>query len=135
MDVSKIKLISFDLDGTLTQHKTKLDEKNRAVLDKLGKKYKLLMAGAGTCRRIFEQMEKYPIDIIGNYGMQYAEYDAKLCDIVIKKDIKTKIDFRSYTLLCSSFRHQMIRTFYLGFQFPQHNRTLNPYRSRLSILR
>ena len=34
-----IKLIAFDLDGTLTQHKTKLEEKNRAVLEKLAKKY------------------------------------------------------------------------------------------------
>ena len=30
-----IKLIAFDLDGTLTQHKTPLDEKNKAVLDRL----------------------------------------------------------------------------------------------------
>ena len=34
------------------------------------------MVGAGQCRRIFRQMEGYPIDIIGNYGMQYCEYDA-----------------------------------------------------------
>ena len=33
-----IKLIAFDLDGTLTQHKTPLDAKNRAVLDKLAEK-------------------------------------------------------------------------------------------------
>ena len=36
-----IKLIAFDLDGTLTQHKTKLDDKNRAVLNRLAEKYKL----------------------------------------------------------------------------------------------
>ena len=30
--MNKIKLIAFDLDGTLTQHKTKLDPVNRAVL-------------------------------------------------------------------------------------------------------
>ncbi|MBQ8337881.1 MAG: phosphomannomutase, partial [Oscillospiraceae bacterium] len=70
MDTSKIRLIAFDLDGTLTQHKTPLDDENRAVLDALGKKYKLLMAGAGMCRRIFNQMGQYPIDILGNYGMQ-----------------------------------------------------------------
>ena len=70
MDASKIKLVVFDLDGTLTQHKTKLSPENKAVLDALGKKYKLLMAGAGMCRRIFEQMDHYPIDILGNYGNQ-----------------------------------------------------------------
>ena len=34
-----IKLIAFDLDGTLTQHKTPLDAKNKAVLDRLAEKY------------------------------------------------------------------------------------------------
>lgn len=86
MDVSKIKLIAFDLDGTLTQHKSPLSDENRTVLEALSKKYKLIMAGAGMCRRIFEQMGHFPIDIIGNYGMQFAEYDSKLCDIVIKED-------------------------------------------------
>ena len=87
MDVKKIKLVAFDLDGTLTQHKVKLEEKNRAVLDALGKKYKLLMAGAGECTRIFNQMEGYPIDILGCYGMQYAKYNAetKDLDIIYKK--------------------------------------------------
>lgn len=64
------KLICFDLDGTLTQHRSKLDEKNRQVLDKLKEKYKLLMVGAGGAERIFSQMQEYPIDILGNYGMQ-----------------------------------------------------------------
>lgn len=87
MDASKIKLVAFDLDGTLTQHKTPLCEEYRHVLDLLGKKYKLLMAGAGMCRRIFEQMNHYPIDILGNYGLQYAEYDSQMKDIEIKKSI------------------------------------------------
>lgn len=29
LDVSEIKLVALDMDGTLTQHKTKLDEKNK----------------------------------------------------------------------------------------------------------
>ncbi len=70
-----IKLIAFDLDGTLTQHKTPLDEKNKAVLDRLAEKYKLLMVGAGQCMRIWKQLGCYPIDIIGNYGLQYCRYD------------------------------------------------------------
>ena len=37
------RLICFDLDGTLTQHRSKLEEENKAVLDALGKKYKLLI--------------------------------------------------------------------------------------------
>lgn len=71
-----IRLIAFDLDGTLTQHKSPLDDKNRAVLDRLrAKGYTLLMVGAGNCRRIFAQMGNYPIDIIGNYGLQFCKYD------------------------------------------------------------
>ena len=78
------KLIAFDLDGTLTQHRTKLGEENRAVLDKLARKYKLLMMGAGACTRIFGQMNEYPIDIVGNYGMQIAKYnhETKQLDVI-----------------------------------------------------
>lgn len=71
-----LKLIGLDLDGTLTQHRTPLCEPNRSVLEKLAEKYKLLMVGAGTCQRIFDQMGHFPVDIIGNYGMQYARYNA-----------------------------------------------------------
>ena len=86
MDASKIKLVAFDLDGTLTQHKTPLSEEHKQVLDALGKKYKLLMAGAGMCHRIFNQMNQYPIDILGNYGLQYAEYNPETKDIEIKRN-------------------------------------------------
>ena len=41
-----IKLIAMDLDGTLTQHKQPLDKEHRDALEKLAKKYKLLMVGA-----------------------------------------------------------------------------------------
>ena len=73
--MENIKLIAFDLDGTLTQHKSPLDPANRRTLEKLSEKYKLVMVGAGQCQRIFDQMEHFPIDIIGNYGMQYAKYE------------------------------------------------------------
>ena len=69
-----LQRLAFDLDGTLTQHRTKLSRENRELLDRLSKKYKLLMVGAGAALRIYGQMDSYPIDIIGNYGLQYAEY-------------------------------------------------------------
>ena len=86
MDVKKIKLVAFDLDGTLTQHKTPLSEEHKQILDQLSKKYKLLMAGAGMCHRIYNQMNQYPIDILGNYGLQYAEYNHENCDLEIKRN-------------------------------------------------
>lgn len=68
------KLLCFDLDGTLTNHKTPLTPENRVVLDKLmaNPKYKVIMVGAGNARRIYNQMGEYPIDIVANYGMQEA---------------------------------------------------------------
>ena len=87
MDKNKIKLIAMDLDGTLTQHKEQLDEQHKQALDALANKYKLLMVGAGQVYRIFNQMRKYPIDIIGNYGLQYATYNQATNDLDIKRDL------------------------------------------------
>ncbi len=86
------KLMAFDLDGTLAQHKTPLGEKNRSVLERLSKKYTLLMVGAGTCARIFNQLGRFPINIIGNYGMQYSEYNAETGDIEIKANESAPVD-------------------------------------------
>lgn len=94
-DKNKIKLVAFDLDGTLTQHRTPLSEEHRAVLEQLSKKYKLLMAGAGMCMRIFGQMGKFPIDILGNYGMQYAEYNPETAELEIKEDNNIPCDRES----------------------------------------
>lgn len=67
------KLICFDLDGTLTQHRSPLEKESRELLDILCKKYKVIMVGAGNAERIYAQMGEYPIDIIGNYGMQESK--------------------------------------------------------------
>lgn len=74
--MQETKLVAFDLDGTLTQHKSPMSPEIRSALDTLrARGYQLLMAGAGSCARIARQMENYPIDILGNYGLQYAEWD------------------------------------------------------------
>ena len=87
MDKSKIKVIAMDLDGTLTQHKQPLEPLTRQTLEALALKYKLLMVGAGQVQRIFNQMEKFPIDIIGNYGLQYAVYDPENQDLIVKRNV------------------------------------------------
>ena len=92
MDFAKIKAVAMDLDGTLTQHKQPLTPEVKAALDALGARYKLVMVGAGAARRIFEQLGGYPIDVIGNYGMQYARYDAKVGDIVTVYDHILPVD-------------------------------------------
>lgn len=81
-----VKLIAMDLDGTLTQHKTPPEKEILAALRGLNAKYKLLMVGAGQVERIFNQLQKFPIDIIGNYGMQYGVYDEKTDSIKVLRN-------------------------------------------------
>ena len=87
-----IKLIAFDLDGTITQHKTKLEDFNLEVLQALAAKYKLVMAGAGNCMRVFEQLNRFPIDVIGNYGLQYGKYNAETKTLDILRDERLPCD-------------------------------------------
>lgn len=114
MDVSKIKLVAFDLDGTLTQHKTPLSEEHKRVLDALGKKYKLLMAGAGMCHRIFNQMNHYPIDIMGNYGLQYAEYNPETQELEIKANVEMPCDRESVDKRVTALREKYGYTEFIG---------------------
>lgn len=120
MNISRIKLIAFDLDGTLTQHKSQLSDKNRGVLEKLSKRYKLIMAGAGMCRRIFEQMGRFPIDIIGNYGMQYAEFDSGLGELVIKEDNVMPCDRESVERRVTMLREKYGFTDFAGDNVEYH---------------
>lgn len=92
MDKTKIKVVAMDLDGTLTQHKQPPDKACKDALNKLAKKYKLLMVGAGQVQRIFNQLEKYPIDIIGNYGLEYGVYDVKTKDIKMIRNLSFDIN-------------------------------------------
>lgn len=112
--MSKIKLIAFDLDGTLTQHKTKLSPENRAMLEKLAERYKLLMVGAGQCMRIFNQMDGFPIDVLGNYGMQYGEYDAEEKTLKILRDDHLPCDREKTEELVTRFRNANGWTEYAG---------------------
>ena len=120
MNANNIKVVAFDMDGTLTQHKTPLDPVNREVLTKLSKKYKLLMVGAGTCRRIFEQLGHFPIDIIGNYGMQYAEYNCDKGDIDIVFDEQLPCDRESVEKRVTEMREKYGFTEYAGKNVEYH---------------
>ena len=101
------KLIAFDLDGTLTQHKSPLSDEMRSTLDALrASGRQLLMVGAGACRRIFNQMGAYPIDILGNYGLQYAEYDEAAKDLKFVFDERLPCDRESVLKRASAFREK-----------------------------
>lgn len=114
MDVKKIRLIAMDLDGTLSQHKQPLPAANRAALEALAKKYKLLMVGAGQVMRIFNQLEHFPIDIIGNYGLQYGKYNAETGTVELVRDETLPCDRERVTARVEYFRQKYGFTVYAG---------------------
>ena len=106
------KLICFDLDGTLTQHRTPLSVESKKLLDDLQKKYKVIMVGAGGVERIYKQMEEYPIDILGNYGMQ----ESKIIDgkFTIVRQSTAKPDREFFTSKIQYLREKYGYTEYKG---------------------
>lgn len=120
MDIRKIKVVAMDLDGTLTQHKEQLDVAHKAALDALSKKYKLLMVGAGQTKRIFNQMNAYPIDIIGNYGLQYAKYNPETKDIETVRDVNFPVNKDEIEKKVNYFRQKYGYTEYRGDNVEYH---------------
>ena len=108
------RLVAFDLDGTLTQHRTALGEKNRAVLDALGERYRLVMVGAGSCERIFSQMGGYPIDIIGNYGLVETRYDSESGACVTVRSERFDCDRESVSMRVRVLRERHGFTDFVG---------------------
>jgi len=118
---STVKLVAFDLDGTITQHKSPLDEENKRLLSALSEKYKLLMVGAGGCLRIFNQLLKFPIDVIGNYGLQYGEYNEKTGELEIKRNLVFPVDKESVEKRISALREKFGFTEFKGESVEFHS--------------
>ncbi len=112
-DPKKIRLVAMDLDGTLTQHKSPLTPENRAALDALGERYKLLMVGAGQVMRIFNQLA-YPIDVVGNYGLQCGTYDEKTGAQILRRDLTFPCDREKITRRVEALRQKYGFTSYRG---------------------
>ena len=109
-----LKVIGFDLDGTLTQHRTPLPPASRGLLDRLRRRYRVLIVGAGNCPRILRQIENYPIDVIGNYGMQYCRYDPEAGLHRQVFDLQIPPDRESVTARISRLRREHGYTEYAG---------------------
>lgn len=108
------RLICFDLDGTVTNHKTPMTPENKAVLDKLMSmpEYKVIMVGAGNARRIYNQMGEYPIDIVANYGMQEsAIIDGKFVEV---RNDQCKVDREFFLRNAQIIREKHGYTEYAG---------------------
>lgn len=106
------RLLCFDLDGTLTQHRSLLENDKKEFLDKLKEKYKVIMVGAGTAKRIYAQMGEYPIDIIANYGME----ESKMIDgkFTIVRQITTTTDQKYFLEKAKYLREKYGYTQYKG---------------------
>ena len=120
MNPDKIKVIAMDLDGTLTQHKQPMTPECKQTLIALSKKYKLLMVGAGQVYRIFNQLEHFPIDIIGNYGLQYAKYNPEKQDLEIIRDDSFPCDREKTEAIVTGFREKYGFTQYAGDNVEYH---------------
>jgi len=120
MEKEKIKVIAMDLDGTLTQHKQHMEPRTKATLEALSKKYKLLMVGAGQVYRIFNQMEQFPVDIVGNYGLQYAIYNPETRDLDIQRDLTFPVDRESVEQKVTFLREKHGYTEFAGDNVEYH---------------
>ncbi len=102
------KVFAFDLDGTLTEHRTWITDENLAVLNELKDAgYRLVVVGAGQARRIFAQLRKYPIEIIGNYGLQHAVYREELGDLEFLRDATLPCDKESVENKINALRKKL----------------------------
>lgn len=109
------KVFALDLDGTLTEHRTWISDENLALLDELkAMGLRLVIAGAGQVRRIFAQLRKYPIDIIGNYGLQFASYREELGDLEYLRDIALPCDVASVAERINDLRESFGYVDYAG---------------------
>lgn len=121
MNKEAVKLIALDLDGTLTQHRSPLEEENRRVLDALREKYSLLIVGAGGCRRIHRQMRGYPIDIIGNYGMEVSVFNPVTGEVDIIESHRVEPDRESVLKRAAEIRQKFGYTHYVGESVEFHD--------------
>ncbi len=116
-----VKVIALDLDGTITQHRSPMVPANRAALDRLREKYRLIMVGAGDCMRIFRQMEGYPVDIIGNYAMQYGTYDPAAKTLSLVFDRHAPVDRASVDARVTALREKHGYTAFKGENVEFHD--------------
>ncbi len=109
------KVFAFDLDGTLTEHRTWITDENLAVLQELKERgIRIVITGAGQATRIFRQLREFPVDIIGNYGMQYSVYSEATGELKAVRDIVLPCDRESVAARAAVLREKFGFTEYTG---------------------
>lgn len=89
------KVIAFDLDGTLTQHKSIINKDNLEVLKELSKLYNVLIVGAGSCERISKQLYDVDLEILGQYGLEYASLSNDKLSFIRRTNVDVDKDYYS----------------------------------------
>ncbi len=109
------KVFAFDLDGTLTEHRTWISDENLAALQFLKDNgIRVVMVGAGQLRRIYTQLRNFPVDIIANYGLQYGVYREELGDMEILRDLTVPCDRESVAARITAMREKYGYTSFAG---------------------
>ena len=112
------KLLCFDLDATLTEHRMPLEPAARELMEKLCEKYDVVMMAAGNCPRVYHQMGDFPVPIVGNYGMQEsAIVDGEFR--IIREDT-APADTAFFDKWCRYFREKYGYTSYQGDPIEYH---------------
>ena len=70
--------------------------------------------------RIFNQMDGFPIDIIGNYGLQYGKYNASSKTVDILRDLKFDTDRESIEKRVTMLREKYGYTEFSGDNVEYH---------------
>ena len=70
--------------------------------------------------RIFNQLEHFPIDIIGNYGLQYGTYNAQTGQMDIRRDLKFPCDRDSVDARVTMLRRKYGLTEFRGENVEYH---------------
>lgn len=111
--------IIFDVDGTLTEHRQLITNKMINSLKKLSTIHEVIILGAGSCQRIYNQLNKLDnITILGNYGLEWT--------IGINKELKILREHinrfhRSTTSdIFQKIREQFNLTKYIGESYEIH---------------
>lgn len=90
--MAAISLIALDLDDTITAPRSQIEKENSAFIERLAEKYRVVIIGAGHYERILAQTNSLGVDVVGNYGMQFAEYRRELGKHILVKDEVFPVD-------------------------------------------
>lgn len=91
------------------------------MLEALSQRYHLLMVGAGNAQRIFHQLGDFPIDVIGNYGMQHGSYDPKSRSLRVENAAPVPCDREDILARAAELRYRCGFTHYMGGSVEFHD--------------